>query len=110
VIAQGRPVLVLFATPVYCMSQFCGPTVEALEQLAADYPDKAVFIHVEIWRDYNKSIVNKGAADWLYRNDNLTEPWLYLIDDKGVIADRWGPLFDTDEVGQVLSQLPDMKG
>ena len=109
-IAQGRPVLVLFATPVYCMSQFCGPTVEALQQLAADYPDKAVFIHVEIWRDYDKSVINQGAADWLYRNDNLTEPWLYLIDDKGVIADRWGPLFDTDEVGQVLSQLPDMKG
>ena len=109
-IAQGRPVLVLFATPVYCMSQFCGPTVEALEQLAADYPEKAVFIHVEIWRDYDKSVINQGAADWLYRNDNLTEPWLYLIDDKGVIADRWGPLFDTDEVGQVLSQLPDMKG
>ena len=109
-IAQGRPVLVLFATPVYCMSQFCGPTVEALQQLAADYPDKAVFIHVEIWRDYDKSVINQGAADWLYRNDNLTEPWLFLIDDKGVIADRWGPLFDTDEVGQVLSQLPDMKG
>ncbi|HVD70050.1 MAG TPA: hypothetical protein VNG34_04285 [Actinomycetota bacterium] len=109
-IAQGRPALVLFATPVYCQSHFCGPSVEALQQLAADYPDKAVYIHVEIWRDYNKSVVNQGAADWLYRNDNLTEPWLYLIDDKGVIADRWGPLFDTDEVGQVLSQLPDMKG
>jgi len=109
-IAQGRPVLVLFATPVYCQSQFCGPTVEALQQLAADYPRKAVFIHVEIWRDYDKSVVNQGAADWLYRNDNLTEPWLYLIDADGVIADRWGPLFDTDEVGQVLSQLPDMKG
>jgi hypothetical protein len=109
-IDQGRPVLVLFATPVYCISRFCGPTVEALEQLAADYPDKAVFIHVEIWRDYDKSVINQGAADWLYRNGNLTEPWLFLIDDKGVIADRWGPLFDTDEVGQVLSQLPDMKG
>jgi hypothetical protein len=109
-IAQGRPVLVLFATPVYCQSQFCGPTVEALQQLAADYPDKAVFIHVEIWRDFDKSVVNQGAADWLYRNDNLTEPWLYLIDADGVIADRWGPLFDAGEVGQVLSQLPDMKG
>jgi hypothetical protein len=109
-IAQGRPALVLFATPVFCMSHFCGPSVEALQQLAADYPDKAVFIHVEIWRDYQKSVINQGAADWLYRNDNLTEPWLYLIDAKGVIADRWGPLFDTGEVGQVLSQLPDMKG
>ena len=102
--------LVLFATPVYCMSRFCGPTVEALQQLAADYPHKAVYIHVEIWRNYNNSVVNKGAADWLYRHGNLTEPWLYLIDDKGVNANRWRHLFDTDEVGQVLSQLPDMKG
>ena len=82
-IAQQRPVLVLFATPVYCMSQFCGPTVEALQQLAPDYPDKAVFIHVEIWTRLPEERRERGAADWLYRDDDLTEPWLYLIDADG---------------------------
>ena len=43
--------------------------------------------------------MNEGAADWLLRElpdgtPEMTEPWLYLIGADGVIADRWGPLFD----------------
>ena len=77
--AQGVPPLVQFATPVYCVSRFCGPTVEAQEELAAEYRGVADFIHVEIWRDYDASVVNEAAADWLLRGKDLTEPWLYLI-------------------------------
>ena len=110
---QERPVLVLFATPVYCTSQFCGPTAEALATLAETYPDKAVYIHVEIWKRLDPQTgegeFNEAAADWLYRNGDLTEPWLYLIDGDGTIADRWGPLFDVDEVGRALSRLPNME-
>jgi hypothetical protein len=108
-IAEHRPVLVVFATPTYCQSQFCGPTTEAVEELAGTYAKKAVFIHVEIWRDYQKSVVNKAAADWLYRNGDITEPWLFLIGSDGIIRDRWGPLFDPGEVAQSLAGLPDMK-
>ena len=39
----------------------------------------------------------------------MTEPWLYLISSDGVIADRWGPLFDTAEVAAALEALPPMK-
>jgi hypothetical protein len=52
-IAQRRPALVLFGTPAYCESQFCGPEVTELQRLAADHPDRAVYIHIEIWKDYN---------------------------------------------------------
>jgi hypothetical protein len=113
-IAQHRPALVIFATPTYCVSRFCGPTVDGVEQLAKEYPTKAVYIHVEIWRhfdsDLSKAVANKAAADWLYRDGDLTEPWLYLIGADGVIKDRWGPLFDLDQVGRELAALPDMKG
>ena len=104
-IRAGRPALVQFATPVYCVSRFCGPTVEAQEELAAEYGDVAEFIHVEIWRDYDESVVNQAAADWLLRGDDLTEPWLYLIDADGMIVERWGPLFDLDDVRAALDGL-----
>jgi hypothetical protein len=104
-IREGRPALVQFATPVYCESQFCGPTVEAQEALATEYADVAEFIHVEIWRDYQDSVVNRAAADWLLREDSLTEPWMYLIDGDGMIVDRWGPLFDLDDVRAELEAL-----
>jgi len=109
-IADHRPALVVFATPVYCISRFCGPVTDAVEQLSKQYADRAVFIHVEIWRNFNKKVVNKAAADWLYRNDDLTEPWLYLIGANGRILDRWSSLFDVQEVARELQQLPPMKG
>jgi hypothetical protein len=109
-IAQHRPALVIFATPVYCISQFCGPVTDAVERLSQKYADRAVFIHVEIWRNHNKQVINKAAADWLYRNGDLTEPWLYLIGWNGTILDRWSSLFDIHEVGRELQQLPPMKG
>ena len=109
-IAEHRPALVVFATPVYCISRFCGPVTDAVEQLSRKYANRAEFIHVEIWRDFKKHVINKAAADWLYRKGDLTEPWLYLIGSNGRILDRWSSLFDVQEVGRELEDLPPMKG
>ena len=106
---QHRPILVVFGTPAYCVSRWCGPNVDAVATLAKQYSKKAVFIHVEIWRDYQKSQINKAAADWLYRNGDLVDPWLYLIGSNGVILDRWAPLFDPVEVAKELAALPNMR-
>ncbi len=112
-IDRGRPALVLLGTPAYCESQFCGPEVTELQRFAAEYPDRAVFIHVEIWKDFNAQpqVMNEGAADWLLRtmpdgSQNMTEPWLYLIGADGVIVDRWGSLFDPADVEAALEALP----
>ncbi len=108
---EHRPVLVVFATPVYCVSQFCGPVTDAVDALWRRFKDRAVFIHVEIWRDYNAQPqeLNKAAADWLLRNGDLTEPWLYLIGADGTIVDRWSSLFDPNAVARELSRLPKMR-
>ena len=105
---RGVPALVVFSTPVYCPSQFCGPVTEVVEDLAHRYEDRAEFIHVEIWRDHSgeNRVINKAAADWLFREGNLTEPWLYLIGDDGVIVDRWANLWREEEVVAALEALP----
>jgi hypothetical protein len=93
-----QTILALFATPVYCESQFCGPSTDALEQLSKQGPPDAAYIHVEIYANHDKLQINRAAAQWLLRNDDLTEPWLFLIGRDGRILDRWGPLFDPHEV------------
>ncbi len=102
----GKPILALFATPLYCTSRFCGPTTDALQAMADAHPEAASYIHIEIWKDYQKSVLNKAAADWLYRNGDLREPWLFLIGTDGRIADRWAPLFDPAQVMRELDALP----
>jgi len=107
---QHRPIVVVFATPLYCQSQFCGPETDAIAALWRQYKDRAVFIHVEIWKDYNAQpqVINKAAADWLFRNGDLTEPWVYLIGSNGVIQDRWSSLFDPAQLAAELRTLPKM--
>ncbi len=104
-IAAHRAALVLFATPVYCQSQFCGPSTDALERIAKTGPKDADYIHVEIYANYDKHQINRAAAQWLLRNGDLTEPWLYLIAPSGRIADRWGPLFDPSQVMTELRRV-----
>jgi hypothetical protein len=108
---EGRPALVVFSTPVYCASKFCGPVTDVVQRLASRYEDRAVFIHVEIWRDYRAApqVMNEGAADWLLRNEGFTEPWLFLIGADGTILDRWANLWREDEVVAALEALPRMK-
>lgn len=109
-IRAGSPVLVLFATPAYCQSQFCGPDVEWLQELAARRPKDAAYVHVEIWQDYQAQTLTQAAADWLYRDEELTEPWLFLIDADGTIVDRWGPLFDGAQVETALDRVASSTG
>ena len=106
-IREGRPALVVFATPVYCVSQFCGPVTDMVQDLSTRYADRAAFIHVEIWNDYETQALNEAATDWLLLpSGDLTEPWLYLIGADGTILDRWSSLWSEDEVVAALEALP----
>jgi hypothetical protein len=109
-IGEGRPALVVFATPVFCVSRFCGPVTKMVEELADRYEDRAVFIHVEIWEDHDDQTLNQAAVDWLQMpNGDLTEPWLYLIGADGTIVDRWSSMWSLSEVEAELEALPPME-
>ncbi|HEV8564961.1 MAG TPA: hypothetical protein VGR41_08595 [Actinomycetota bacterium] len=108
---EHRPVLLLVATPTYCTSQFCGPDTDAVAQLAQTFGDRAVFIHIEVYKDFNAAAdadkFNEAALQWL--EPVGTEPWMWLIGADGTIVDRWGPVWDPNEVAQELAKLPKMK-
>jgi hypothetical protein len=105
-IQAGRPALVVLATPVYCVSRFCGPITDMVAGLAERYGDRAAFIHVEIWRDFQNRVVNKGAAEWVLRGQDLTEPWLFLIGADGRIVARWDNVATPEEIEPLLEELP----
>jgi hypothetical protein len=105
-IRRGEPALVVFSTPVYCISRFCGPITDMIEELARDYRGRANFIHVEIWRNFQGKVINKGAADWIYRGRDLLEPWVFLIGADGKIIERWDNVATRAEVEPLLEDLP----
>jgi hypothetical protein len=105
-VAAHRPALVVFSSPVYCISRFCGPITDMVDTLGTTYADRASFIHIEIWKDYQQQTANKAATDWLYRNDNLNEPWVFLIGADGKIAARWDNVVTAGEIEPLLQKLP----
>jgi hypothetical protein len=105
-IRRREPALVVFATPVYCVSRFCGPITDMAAGLEKEYGDRVNIIHVEIWRNFQNTVVNKGAAEWVFRNQDLTEPWIYLIDASGKIAARWDNVATRPEIEPLLKKLP----
>ncbi|HEX6263500.1 MAG TPA: hypothetical protein VF097_11705 [Actinomycetota bacterium] len=107
-IRRGRPVVAVFATPVYCVSQFCGPITDMIAELESEYRDRAEFVHVEVWRDFQNNVVNRAAADWILRNDNIFEPWVFFVDAEGVIRGRWDNVATREEVEAFLRDLPPM--
>ena len=97
----------VFSTPVYCVSRFCGPVTDVVAELAADYGDRADFIHVEIYRDFEANEVNQAARDWLMTADgDLREPWTFLIGADGRIAASWDTIVTRGEIEPLLEALP----
>lgn len=104
-IAQRRPLVAVFSTPVYCVSQFCGPITDLVAELAPRYP-RAAFVHVEVWKDFEKRQVNKAAADWLLRQGDLHEPWVFVIGPDGRITARFDNVASSAELEAALERLP----
>lgn len=92
-------------TPVYCVSRFCGPVTDVVTDLQDEYPDSASFVHIEVWRDFQNQVVNKGASEWVLRDKNILEPWVFLIDKTGVIVARWDKVATRQEIEPALKSV-----
>jgi hypothetical protein len=104
-IQQHRPAFVVFASPAFCTSKTCGPEIKVVQGLEPAYRDRLAFIHVEIYRDYkpdpSKRQLAQAVAEWRLQ----TEPWVFLIDSKGVIQSRFEGPSASDELKAAIDQL-----
>ena len=82
---NGKPTVVTFSAPSFCLTETCGPVVEVVEAASKEAPNLNV-IHVEAYVDPKAPPYPLAPAlkAWKFS----TEPWTYFIDSKGVVADR----------------------
>ncbi|MDQ4006351.1 MAG: hypothetical protein M3135_08650, partial [Actinomycetota bacterium] len=92
--------------PVYCVSKFCGPITDLVAELGDEYGDRAEFIHIEVWRNFEEQVVNRAAAEWILAEDKLQEPWVFLIGADGRIVERWDNVATREEIEPQLQDLP----
>ncbi|MGH8993258.1 MAG: hypothetical protein ACRDZ7_17255 [Acidimicrobiia bacterium] len=109
-LTDGRPVLLVISTPTFCVSIFCGPVTDMVGELAAAYADRASFIHIEVWKDYEGKQLNDAAKEWIARGEDINEPWVFLIGADGKIAARWDNVATRGEIEPLLEELPVIAG
>ncbi|MBI3016347.1 MAG: hypothetical protein HYY65_15080 [Candidatus Tectomicrobia bacterium] len=116
-IASDRPAVVIFSTPGFCESRMCLPNTEIVYSLYPEYGDKVTFIHVEIYKNYEKyqdqvlrgTLISEpgdlalrdAVEEWGLQND----PYLFFIDRQGrIFAKFFGPVARS-EVEETLRRL-----
>jgi hypothetical protein len=105
-LADGRPFVLIFATPLFCTSTTCGPLLEQAKTAAAAHPDLTV-INVEPyrmeWMDERLQPILGDAGELqpveaVTAYGILSEPWIYVIDADGRIASVFEGVVADDEL------------
>ena len=104
----GKPLVVVFATPAFCVTATCGPQVQVVSQLKERFQDQANFIHVEVFE--NPHLIEGGrpaggfvpaVLEW-----NLpTEPWTFVLDRAGRVQAKFEAFATEEELGDALVQV-----
>ncbi len=126
-LTNGKPTALLFATPAFCKTATCGPSLDVMQSLQKQYGDKVNFIHSEVYKypfdqsvqlqqdaaqkaaKENRAITpderNAGLSDAMVAWQLDSEPWLFLIDAKGIVAGRYEGGITKEELAPALEKL-----
>ena len=109
-IDRGAPAIVVFASPAFCTNALCGPQVEVVSELAAEYLGRAEFIHIDLYdnphevgNDLSRGIRSPHLAEWGLETDE----WTFVIDEEGRVASRFEAFVTHDELKSALLRVLD---
>ena len=100
-IEQGKPLVVLFASPGFCTTQTCTPQLGEVQQLKAKYGAQANFVHVEIFKDASTRTPYETVTEWGLQS----EPWTVLVDRQGLVAEKYEGPAPLSEMEPALQKL-----
>ena len=110
-VASGKPTVVVFSTPAFCVSPTCGPQMDVLRELKDRYHDEANFIHVELYDNPHEVLGDLARArysplvsSWGFAavSEWTNESWTYVLGRDGRIAVRFQAFVPKEELEQAL--------
>lgn len=112
-LAAAKPFVVSFATPAFCQTRTCGPTLDIVKTAAAKFPE-LTFINVEPYKMAftDGSLQPELSADnqlqasaWTDAFGLTTEPYTLLIKGDGTVAAKFEGVMGVDELEAALDAL-----
>jgi hypothetical protein len=126
-LTSGKPTALLFATPAFCKTATCGPSLQVMQGLQKTYGDKLNFIHSEVYKypfsdsvQLQSQVIDRatkenrqptlaeqqtGLSDAMVAWRLQSEPWLFLIDAQGTIVARFEGGITKEELDPALKKL-----
>ena len=101
VVGNGKPTVVLLATPALCQSATCGPVLDILMGEVAASASKLNVVHIEVYTDST----GKTAAPAFAAFHTDSEPAMFLANKSGVVVNRLNGPFDKSEARDAIAQL-----
>ena len=106
-VAAKKPFVLVFATPKFCQSAQCGPTLDHVKNVVAKYPDLTV-INVEPYQlkeqDGSLQPVTQGDPPQLVPVQSVldwgitSEPWIFVVGGDGVVRGSFEGIIAEDEL------------
>lgn len=112
-LAARAPFVLVFATPAFCRTAVCGPTLDVVKGVAADYPE-LTFINVEPYRmafadgRLQPELSADGqlqTAAWTDAYSLPSEPWVFVVDGAGKVVAKFETILSPDEVRAALDAI-----
>jgi len=100
-VTSGKPSLIMFATPGFCETAVCGPSIEVLGRLVDTFGDQLNAVHVEVYQLPYEGKPVAAMQEWGLQS----EPWLFLVDKDGKIAGRYEGGLTMQEVEPAVAKL-----
>lgn len=99
-----QPFVVAFATPQFCQTRTCGPTVDVVSAARKSQPasSRVQFIHVEVYEDNDPA---KGVNRWVKEWRLPTEPFTYVVDRTGVIRTKLEGAYSVAELERAVAAV-----
>jgi hypothetical protein len=116
-VAAKDPFVLVFATPAFCQTAICGPMLDTVKALAADYPT-LTFINVEPYQmamtdGRLQPVLADGqlqAAAWTDAWGLRTEPWIFVVDGEGNVAAKFEAVVSEDELRAAFDAVAPSSG
>ena len=104
-VGNGTPALIAFATPAFCQTAVCGPTLDVVKEVA-DARSGFDTVHVEIFENVDSDgqgrlVEVPAVTQW----GLPSEPWIYVVDAEGIVTARFEGAVSADELIEALDEV-----
>lgn len=106
-VTNGRPTVIVFASPAFCTNEVCGPQVDVLKALKDRYRGLANFVHVDFYDNPGEFQDNPDLArvsPTVFEWGLPSLEWSFVIDRDGVVVARFEAFATFDEIEAALVQ------